>query len=169
MPNMRRLSFNISHVLACAATLPGLILFLCGPMLTSCNRTIQTGADREVTTLGTAEVSARLVEIPEPFPPNDLYNYAYILKYRVLKVHRGKVDGDEILVAQYNPLKPRSSVQDELSGKIGGDLKTFRAGDVHRMALEASVDEYWMGGVIDKYFNQTGVRYWAVWTNLESK
>ena len=166
---MRLLFFNIRHVLSCTATFPVLILFLYGGMLTSCNSPMQTGADREVTTLGTVEVSARLIEIPEPFPPNDLYNYAYILKYRVLKVHRGKVDGDEIFVAQYNPLKPRSSAQDELSGKIGGDLKTFRAGDVHRMALEASVDEYWMGGVIDKYFHKSGVRYWAVWTNLESK
>jgi hypothetical protein len=157
------------RILTCSAIASGLILFLCGLVLTSCNHTTQTGVDREVTTLGTAEVSARLVEIPEPFPPNDLYNYAYILKYRVLKVHRGKVGGDEILIAQYNPLKPRSSAQDEFSGKIGGDLKIFRAGDVHRMALEASVDDYWMGGVIDKYFNQTAVRYWAVWTNLESK
>jgi hypothetical protein len=166
---MRLPSLDARHVLVRSTALPGLTLFLCGLALTSCNRTIQTGVDKEVTTLGSAEVSARLVEIPEPFPPNDLYNYAYVLKYRVLKVHRGTVAGNEIFVAQYNPLKPRFSVQDELSGKIGGNLRTFRSGDVHRMALEGSVDDYWMGGVIDKYFNQPGIRYWAVWTNLESK
>ena len=167
--NRRPLSRNTRHVLARLIIPPSLILLLSGLVFTSCNHTIQTGVDREVTTLGTVEVSAQLVEIPELFPPNDLYNYAYILKYRVLKVHRGTVPGNDILVAQYNPLKPRSSVQDELSGKIGGDLKSFHAGDVHRMALEVSVDDHWMGGVIDKYFNHPGIRYWAVWTNLESK
>src|SRR5262245_29595620 len=123
------------------------------------------GVDREVTTLGSAEVTARLTEIPGAFPPNDIYNYAYVLKYRVLKVHRGKFEGDEIFVAQYNPLKPRATVQDDVSGKVGGDLRKFQAGEEHRMALEAPVDQYWMGGIIDKYFDQKGVRYWAVWTN----
>ncbi len=144
-------------------------LFLCGLVLTSCKGMKQQGTDHEVTTLGTIEISARLLEIPEPFPPNDLYNYAYILKYHVIKVHRGNVDGSDIFVAQYNPLKPRSSARDEFSGKIGGSLEAFRVGDVHRMALEASVDDYWMGGIIDMYFKQAGIRYWAVWTNLESK
>jgi hypothetical protein len=91
--------------------------------------------------------------------------YAYMLKYRVLQTHRGKVQGDEILVAQYNPLKPRSGAQDELSGKVGGKPETFRAGDVHRMALASPVDQFWMGGIVDKYFETKGVRYWAIWTN----
>ncbi len=136
-------------------------------LIASCGR--PPAVDREVTTLGTAEVSAKLVEIPAPFPPNDLYNYAYVLKYRVEAVHRGKVEGSEILVAHYNPLKPRSKAQDEFSGRVGGHLERFRAGDVHRMALNAPLDEFWMGGVIDKYFGRKGVRYWAVWTNLEAR
>lgn len=125
--------------------------------------------DREVTTLGSAEVSAELVEIPDAFPPNDLYNYAYVLKYRVLQVHRGDVPKSEILVAQYNPLKPRRSVQDDVSGQVGGHVETFHAGDIHRMALASPVDQFWMGGIIDKYFKDKGVRYWAVWTNPGSK
>lgn len=125
--------------------------------------------DKEVTSLGTAEVTAQLEEIPGQFPPNDLYNYAYILKYRVLKVHRGNVPQTEILVAQYNPLKSRDSVQDDASGKVGGHVKAFRAGDIHRMALNSPVDEFWMGGIIDKYFEDKSVRYWAVWTNPGSK
>jgi len=120
-----------------------------------------------VTTLGTSEVTAELLAIPGEFPPNDLYNYAYVLKYRVLEVHRGDLKpGEEIFVAHYNPLKPRSSAADENSGKLGGNLQRFKAGDVHRMALEAPLDQHWMGGVIDKYFDQKGTRYWAVWTNL---
>jgi hypothetical protein len=126
-------------------------------------------ADHEVTTLGTTEVSAQLLEIPGPFPANDLYNYAYVLKYRVVSVHRGQLGGKEILVAHYNPLKARSKAQDEFSGRLGGHLQRFRAGDIHRMALQAPLDQYWMGGVIDKYHKETGTRYWAVWTNLERK
>ena len=70
----------------------------------------------------------RLPEIPGEFPANDLYNYAYVLKYQVLEVHRGKVDSKEIFVAHYNPLKPRSGVQDEVSGKVGGNLNDVQGG-----------------------------------------
>jgi hypothetical protein len=146
-----------------------LFLFLLLPavLLSSCNKKRDSGADPSVTTLGSTEVTAQLLAIPGEFPPNDLYNYAYVLKYRVLTVHRGQLrPGAEILVAHYNPLKPRSSAQDELSGKLGGNLDRFRSQDVHRMALEEPLDQHWMGGVIDKYFDQKGVRYWAVWTNL---
>jgi hypothetical protein len=125
--------------------------------------------DKEVTSLGTAEVSAQLLDIPSPFPPNDLYNYAYVMKYKIVAVHRGKVEGNEIFVAHYNPLKPRTAAQDEFSGRVGGHVERFRAGDVHRIALQAPLDQFWMGGVIDKYFSQKGVRYWAVWTNPEAK
>ena len=45
-----------------------------------------------------AEVTAELLEIPGTFPPNDLYDYTYILKYRVLRVHRGNVPTPELLV-----------------------------------------------------------------------
>jgi len=135
----------------------------------ACARRGGSGVDKEVTTLGAVEVTAQLVEIPGPFPPNDLYNYAYVMKYKVLFVHRGKIEGSEILVAHYNPLKPRTTVQDEVSGKVGGHLERFRAGDVHRMALEAPLDNFWMGGVVDKYFDRKGVRYWAVWTNLQTE
>jgi len=133
--------------------------------LTSCSKRPANEVDTEVTTLGTAEVTAQLVEIPGQFPSNDLYNYAYVLKYRILKLHRGKVPIGDILVAQYNPLKPRKQAQDDLSGKLGGNVASFRAGDIHRMALESPLDQFWMGGVVDKYFGTAGTRYWAIWTN----
>ncbi|HZT31025.1 MAG TPA: hypothetical protein VFA33_14145 [Bryobacteraceae bacterium] len=135
----------------------------------SCGRKNSAEVDAEVTSLGTVEVTAQVEEIPGAFPPNDLYNYAYVLKYRVLKVHRGQLPGQEILVAQYNPLKPRTTVADDVSGKVGGHVEAFRAGDIHRMALAAPVDQFWMGGIIDKYFQQPGVRYWAIWTNPGSR
>lgn len=142
------------------------LFFLIGVLASSCGKGGDKGADHELTTLGSVEMTARLEEIPGAFPPNDLYNYAYVLKYHVENVHRGKVSGDEIFIAHYNPLKPRSGVQDEFSGKVGGALETFRAGDVHRLALEVPLEQYWMGGIVDKYFGQKGIRYWAVWTNL---
>lgn len=132
--------------------------------LTACSKSVPNEVDPQVSTLGTAEVTAQLVEIPGPFPPNDLYNYVYILKYKVLKTHRGNVPS-EIFVGQYNPLKPREQAQDDVSGKVGGHVKSFRAGDIHRMALESPLDQFWMGGIVDKYFATSGTRYWAIWTN----
>lgn len=122
-------------------------------------------ASAEVQSLGRAEVTARLVEIIGVFPKNDLYDYTYVLKYRVLKAHRGTVEGDEIFVGQYNPLKPRAKAQDKFSGKIGGNVTKTQAGDVHRMALEFPLEEHYMGPIIDKYFKTKGTRYWAIWTD----
>src|SRR5207302_575767 len=66
------------------------------------------GIDANVTTRGGIEVTAKLVEIPEgAIFKRDLYDYATVLKYQVVEVHRGKVDGPTIYVGQYNPFKPR--------------------------------------------------------------
>jgi hypothetical protein len=134
-------------------------------VLVACSKSPTNAVDKEISTLGTAEVTAQLVEIPGEFPSNDLYNYAYVLKYKVLKTHRGSIPTVEILVGQYNPLKPRAQAQDDASGKVGGQLTSFRTGDIHRMALESPLDHFWMGGIVDKYFGSGGTRYWAVWTN----
>lgn len=146
-----------------------LLIGLAACLLVGCGSKSAPTSDPELAKLGAIEVTAQLEDIPGEFPANDLYNYAYILKYRVLKVHRGQLPEKEILVAHYNPLKPRATVQDDVSGKVGGHLDAFHAGDIHHMALEAPVDQFWMGGVIDKYFGQKGVRYWAVWTDPGSK
>ena len=147
-------------------------LLLSSLLLASCGRGGGTardaGKDAEVTRRGSIEVTAKLVEVPEgAIFRRELYDYATVLKYRVLRVHRGKVAGDSIYVAHYDPFKPRSEAADRRVTGIGGDLKTFRAGQVHRMALEAPLDDYFMGGVVNKYFGQaTEPIYWAVWTNL---
>jgi hypothetical protein len=118
----------------------------------------------EVSTLGSVEVTARLEAIGGEFPPNKLYDYAYVMKYRVLKVHRGTVPDEYIYVGHYNPLKPRAEAQDKFSGKLGGNVTGFKVGDVHRMALEGPLDQHFMGGIIDKHIKEKGPRYWAVWT-----
>lgn len=117
-----------------------------------------------VTTMGKVEVTARLLEIPGTFPPNDLYDYAYVMKYRVIRVHRGPVEGQDLYVGHYNPLKPRAGAADKFSGKLGGNVDHFQVGDVHRMALAFPLDQFYMGGIIDKHIKESGVRYWALWT-----
>jgi hypothetical protein len=157
---MRTKSINIVALFVVLAV-------VCG--VSSCKQTADSGQDPKVTTLGTVEVTAQLVEIKGELPNIPLYDYAYVMKYKVLKVHRGKVDSDIIYVGQYNPLKPRESVADARITEIGGNLKSFNAGDVHRMALAVPLEDYCMAGVINKYFDEyKGPIYWAIWTNKAS-
>jgi len=147
-------------------------LLVSASALVSCGKP-STGApskakDPHLSSMGAMEVTARLVEVPEgAIFKRDLYNYATILKYEVLTVHRGKVHANTIFVGHYNPWKPRVEAADSRVKEIGGDLKQFRAGQVHRMAIEAPIDDFFMGGIVNKYFGQdTGPLYWAVWTDL---
>jgi hypothetical protein len=136
----------------------------------SCSKKPDTGVDDKVTTLGSIEVTAQLLEIRGKIIDDPLYDYAHVMKYKVLKIHRGKVNGDIIYVGHYNPAEPRSSVADARVRQIGGNLRRFRAMDIHRMALEVPIDDYYMGGIINKYFGETkDPIYWAVWTNLVTK
>lgn len=138
-------------------------LCLCG---VSCRQRPDEGADAEVIKRGSIEVTAELVEIPDKFPDIPLYDYAFVLKYKVLEVHRGELAAEVVYVGHYNPLKPRATAADARVKEIGGDVKRIRARDVHRMALEAPIDDYYMGGIINKYHGRTeGPIYWAVWTN----
>ncbi|MCB9782889.1 MAG: hypothetical protein H6751_07995 [Candidatus Omnitrophica bacterium] len=43
------------------------------------------------------------MEIRGEFVNRADYDYAFVMKYKVLEVHRGKVDSDFIYVAHYNP------------------------------------------------------------------
>jgi len=132
----------------------------------SCAERADTGADPNVTTLGSIEVTAQLAEVRGELINDPLYDYAHVMKYKILQVHRGKVDKDIIYVGHYNPAEPRSSVADARVQEIGGNVKQFRVGDIHRMALEVPIDDYYMGGIINKYFGEVNEPvYWAVWTN----
>ncbi len=52
--------------------------------------------------------------------------------------------------------------------ELGGNLRRFDVGQIHRLALEVPIEDHFMGGIVNKYFGQdTGPLYWAVWTNLE--
>ena len=144
------------------------ILLLPLLLILSCSRG-QNQPSAEVTSLGKIEITAKVTQIVGTFPANDLYNYTYVMKYRVLKTHRGKVEGDDVYVGHYNPLKPRSGVTDKFSGKIGGNTTRFQVGDVHRMALDFPLEDCYMGAIIDKHFKEPGLRYWALWTDNASE
>ena len=126
------------------------------------------GEDAQVKSRGTIEVTARLVEIPESSVfQRELYDYATILKYEVTAVHRGAVEkGATIYVGHYDPWRPRAEAADRKVKDIGGTLRRFSAGVLHRMALETPMDDHYLGGIVDKYFGKhTGTAFWAVWTN----
>jgi hypothetical protein len=131
------------------------------------------GSDPELSKRGDVEVTAKLVEIPkDSIFKRDLYDYANVFKYEVLQVHRGKVKGSIIYVGHYNPFKPRSEAADQRVSDMGGDLKSFRAGQVHRMALDGGMLDSgkFTGGILNKYSEEdVDPIYWAVWTNLVSE
>jgi hypothetical protein len=136
--------------------------------IAGCNPHAEPPADPQLTAHGSIEVTARLIEIPEgAIFQRDLYDYATILKYEVLSVHRGPLAaGDIVFVGHYNPWKPRAEAGDKRVKVLGGTLREFRAGAVHRLALEPSIDDHYMGGIVDKYFGQhPAPAHWAVWTN----
>ncbi len=127
--------------------------------------------DPHLATNGTVEVTARLVEIPEgAIFKRDLYDYATVLKYEILRVHRGEIKTRTIYVGHYDPWKPRSDAPDRRVKNVGGDLRRFQAGQVHHLALEVPIEDFFMGGIVNKYFGRTSDPiYWAVWTNLEGQ
>ena len=155
------------------AFLVGVALLLVGWGASSCGRGPEASRpaapDPHLATNGTVEVSATLLEVPEgAIFKRDLYDYATVLKYRVLKVHRGQVDGDTIYVGHYNPWKPRAEAADRRAPRVGGDVRQFEPGQAHRLALEVPIEDFFMGGIVNKYFGQmTNTIYWAVWTERE--
>lgn len=158
-----------------AALMAMTVLLGLGALLAACGSKPEKSAgqtaapDPHLQTNGTVEVTARLVEIPDgAIFERDLYDYATILKYEVLKVHRGQVSSNVIYIGQYNPFKPRREAADRRVTQIGGNLEEFRAGQVHHLALAVPIDDHYMGGIVNKYFGQAAEPlYWAVWTNLE--
>ena len=143
-------------------------LFISLPVLliASCAKKVETGEDPKVTTLGSIEVTARLEEIRGELRNDPLYDYAHVMKYKLLQVHRGEVNKETVYVGHYNPAKPRDKAADARVQEIGGNVRQFRVGDVHRMALEVPIDDHYMGGIINKYFGEVNEPvYWAIWTN----
>lgn len=129
----------------------------------------ESATNPALATNGTVEVTARLVEIPEgAIFKRDLYDYATVLKYRVVKIHRGQPEGETLYIGHYNPWKPRAEAADQRVPRVGGNVRQFQAGQVHRLALDAPIEDHFMGGIVNKYFGQvTNPIYWAIWTDAD--
>ena len=111
----------------------------------------QTKEDNKVS--DTLIVRARLVQIPGTFAPNDLYDYVYVMKYRILKVLKGTFKDKEIHVGHYNPLIPRQKIKDKMDVLVDGDVEKFEKGDVHKLILLTPIEDYWNDAVEDEYFD----------------
>jgi len=110
----------------------------------------------------TLVVLARLIEIPGKFPPNDLYNYVYIMKYRVLKVVKGTYGSQEILVGHYNPRIPRKQIHDKMVPNVKGSLSAFEVNAKHRLVLIHPIESVWKDAVEDEYTDSDMEKYFAV-------
>ena len=107
------------------------------------------------------EVTAKLVEIPSKMPPDDLYDYAYVMRYQV---QGGELDKQFILVAHYKPLVPRAKIKDKMKDQVGGKLRSFNQGDVHKLKLAGDLKAIWKGALVDEYAatDHKSVRYWCL-------
>jgi len=107
------------------------------------------------------DVTAKLVEIPSTLPPDDLYDYAYVMRYQV---QGGALDQQFLLVAHYKPLRPRSKINDKMKSHVGGKLRSFKQGDVHGLKLSPDLKQIWKGALVDEYAStdRTSVRYWCL-------
>jgi len=109
-------------------------------------------------------VTAKLVEIPGKFPSDDLYDYAYVMRYEVIG---GPMDKQSILVAHYKPREPRGKIKDQMKDKVAGKLRSFKQGDVHKLELSADLKKIWKGALVDEFAatDRKSVRYWALVTD----
>jgi hypothetical protein len=109
----------------------------------------------------TVNVTAKLVEIPSKFPPDDLYDYAFVMRYEVIG---GPLDKASILVAHYKPRQARAKIKDKMKDFVGGKLRSFVVGDVHKMKLASDLKKIWKGALVDDFAatDHSSVRYWCL-------
>jgi hypothetical protein len=113
---------------------------------------------------GELVMTAKLMDISGSFPADEIYNYAYVMKYQVLQVIQGTYADADILVAHYNPRVARGEIKDEQDAKVGGDVKSFQVGDTHYLVL-SQLEGVFTGAVEDDYFKDKRPRYWALWAD----
>jgi hypothetical protein len=118
------------------------------------------------TKIDTLTILGTITEVPGKFPPNDLYNYVYIMKYRVTKVEKGTYSGQEILVGVYNPLIARNQIKDKMKSLVGGDAGKFEMGAKHKLVLIKPIDAVWKDAVEDEYFDSDLDKWYALRTDM---
>jgi hypothetical protein len=110
----------------------------------------------------TLVIIARVTEIPGKFASNDLYNYVYIMKYRVLSVVKGAYKPQEILVGHYNPLIPRAQIKDAMKKNVAGNVEKFEVGGKQKLWLVTPIDKVWKDAVDDEYSDSDLGKYYAL-------
>jgi hypothetical protein len=110
----------------------------------------------------TLVVIARVTEIPGKFAANDLYNYVYVMKYRVLSVVKGTYKPQEILVGHYNPLIPRAQIKDAMKKNVSGSVEKFEVGAKQKLWLVTPIEKVWKDAVDDEYSDSDLAKYYAV-------
>jgi len=107
------------------------------------------------------EVTAKLLEIPSKMPPDDLYDYAYVMRYEVTD---GPMKGQSIFVAHYKPRQARSAIKDQMKKVVSGKVRTFHQGDVHKLQLTPDLKSVWKGALVDEFAatDRKSVRYFAL-------
>ena len=147
-----------------------------GLLTVACDQRQQSGSgpssDPELARRGSIEVTAKLVEVPEgAIFERPLYNYATVLKYQVLEVHRGRVKGDR-------PSTSATTIRSSPDPKAADQrVQDDRRQLSNRSAPEMCTAWHWKdpcltispGGILNKYSEEdTDPIYWAVWTDLVS-
>lgn len=109
----------------------------------------------------TLTVTAKLVEIPSKFPSDDLYDYAYVMRYEVVG---GDMDKKSILVAHYKPRQARSAIKDQMKKYVSGKVRSFHVGDVQKLQLTPDLKSVWKGALVDEFAatDHKSVRYFAL-------
>lgn len=148
------------------------LLVITGICILACAVTqVAQAADKKAATSNktandTLIVIARIIEIPGKFAPNDLYNYVYIMKYRVLSVVSGTYKGQEILVGHYNPLIPRAQIKDAMKKYVSGNADKFETGVKHRIVLVKPIDKVWKNEIEDEYADSDNDKFFALKTDI---
>jgi hypothetical protein len=93
--------------------------------------------------------------------PDDLYDYAYVMRY---EVQGGPLDKQSIFVAHYKPRQPRGKIKDTMKASVSGKLRSFSKGDVHKLKLDPNLKKIWTGALVDEFAatDRKSVRYWAL-------
>jgi len=106
-------------------------------------------------------VTAKLVEIPSKFPSDELYDYAYVMRYEVTD---GPMKGQSIFVAHYKPRQARSAIKDKMKTVVSGKVRTFHQGDLHKLQLTPDLKSVWKGALVDEFAStdRKSVRYFAL-------
>ena len=107
------------------------------------------------------DLTAKLLEIPTKFPPDDLYDYAYVMRYQVMG---GAMDGQSILVAHYKPRQARGAIKDQMKKYVSGKVRSFHVGDVHKLRLAPNLKAVWKGALVDEFAatDHKSTRYFAL-------